>query len=108
MKKVIFREADYTEYDILYDDDTIKAALCRYIEENEYNPDIKNYINSVKWSVEQVKRKITLTEAEAEKLEMLVNYYDVHGVRSILEYNKEFVVDDLNTILRILAKVLEV
>lgn len=90
------------------DDDTIKAALNRYIDENEYNPEIKNYITSVNWSVEQVKRNITITEAEAEKLEMLVNYYDVHGVRSILEYNKEFVVDDLNTILRILAKVLEV
>lgn len=90
------------------DDDTIKAALCRYIEENEYNPELKNYINSVNWSVEQAKRKITLTEAEAEKLEMLVNYYGVHGVRSILEYNKEFVIDDLNTILRILEKVLEV
>ena len=90
------------------DDDTIKAALCRYIEENEYNPEIKNYINSVNWSFTEEKRKITLTEAEAEKLEMLVNYYGVHGVRSILEYNKEFVIDDLNTILRILEKVLEV
>lgn len=90
------------------DDDTIKAALCRYIEENEYNPELKNYITSVNWSIEQAKRKIILTEAEAEKLEMLVTYYDVHGVRSILEYNREFVVDDLNTILRILEKVLEV
>jgi hypothetical protein len=90
------------------DDDTIKAALCRYIEENEYNPEIKGYITSVNWSITEEKRKITLTEAEAEKLEMLVNYYDVHGVRSILEYNREFVIDDLNTILRILKKVLEV
>lgn len=90
------------------DDDTIKAALCRYIEENEYNPELKNYITSVNWSFTEEKRKVTLTESEAEKLEMLVNYYNVHGVRSILEYNKEFVIDDLNTILRILEKVLEV
>ena len=27
----------------------VKSALCDYITRNEYNPDIKNYINSVNW-----------------------------------------------------------
>ena len=27
----------------------IKAALCYYIDTNEYNPEIKSYINSVIW-----------------------------------------------------------
>lgn len=27
----------------------VKAALCRYIKENEYNLDICKYINSNKW-----------------------------------------------------------
>ena len=27
----------------------VKAALCRYIDEQGYNPDIKVYINSVNW-----------------------------------------------------------
>ena len=30
----------------------IKRELCRYIDEQEYNPEIKNYINSVTWLVE--------------------------------------------------------
>ena len=27
----------------------VKRELCAYIENNEYNPEIKNYINSVNW-----------------------------------------------------------
>lgn len=27
----------------------VKCALCRYIDKNEYNPRIKDYINSVEW-----------------------------------------------------------
>lgn len=27
----------------------VKQALCKYIEEGEYNPKIKEYINSKKW-----------------------------------------------------------
>lgn len=27
----------------------IKQALCHYIDHNEYNPSIKQYINSVEW-----------------------------------------------------------
>lgn len=30
----------------------IKRELCRYIDKQEYNPEIKNYINSVTWLVE--------------------------------------------------------
>ena len=30
----------------------IKRELCRYIDEQKYNPEIKNYINSVTWLVE--------------------------------------------------------
>lgn len=29
----------------------IKRALCQYIDNNEYNPAIKKYINSVDWLV---------------------------------------------------------
>ena len=29
----------------------IKRELCRYIDEQGYNPDIKEYINSVEWLV---------------------------------------------------------
>lgn len=27
----------------------VKAALCKYIDMNDYNPDIKDFINSVDW-----------------------------------------------------------
>ena len=27
----------------------VKEALCKYIDDGEYNPDIKNYINSRNW-----------------------------------------------------------
>ena len=30
----------------------IKRELCRYIDEQEHNPEIKDYINSVEWLVE--------------------------------------------------------
>ena len=30
----------------------IKRELCQYIDEQEYNPEIKNYINNVTWLVE--------------------------------------------------------
>ena len=30
-------------------DDDVKRELCRYIDMNDYNPEIKNYINSVSW-----------------------------------------------------------
>lgn len=33
------------------DEEKVKEALCRYIDENEYNPAIKEYIKSKKWLV---------------------------------------------------------
>lgn len=30
-------------------EEDVKNALCQYIDENEYNPEIKKYINSVNW-----------------------------------------------------------
>ena len=30
-------------------EDDVRKALCNYIDENDYNPDIKAYINSRKW-----------------------------------------------------------
>ena len=30
-------------------EEDVKRALCDYIDRNDYNPDIKNYINSVAW-----------------------------------------------------------
>jgi len=30
-------------------DSDIKKELCKYILENDYNPDICNYINTIKW-----------------------------------------------------------
>ena len=31
------------------DESATKQALCDYIDNGQYNPDIKKYINSVKW-----------------------------------------------------------
>ena len=31
------------------EEDDVKKALCRYIDENDYNEDIKAYINSRNW-----------------------------------------------------------
>ena len=91
------------------DDDTIKAALSRYIEENEYNPEIKNYINSVNWSVKQVKRNITITEAEAEKLENMVSYYlERFSLDDMIRKHPGFVEEDFEKVLTILKKALEV
>ncbi len=30
-------------------EEDVKRALCDYIDKNEYNPEIKEYINSVNW-----------------------------------------------------------
>ena len=30
-------------------DADVRASLCRYIDQNGYNPEIKNYINSRRW-----------------------------------------------------------
>lgn len=30
-------------------EEDVKNALCQYIDENEYNPEIKKYINYVNW-----------------------------------------------------------
>lgn len=35
------------------DEDRVKEALKRYIDEQGYNPDIKKYIDSVDWLMEQ-------------------------------------------------------
>jgi hypothetical protein len=32
------------------DDEGAKAAMCRYIDEQDYNPEIKEYVNSVGWA----------------------------------------------------------
>ena len=53
-------------------------------------------------------KKITMAAADAEKLEMLVSYYDAHTVEKIHEKHPGFVEDDLTTILEILKKALEV
>lgn len=31
----------------------VKNALCKYIDENDYNPEIKKYINSQSWLMEE-------------------------------------------------------
>jgi hypothetical protein len=31
------------------EEEDVKKALCAYVEDNEYNPTIKDYINSVMW-----------------------------------------------------------
>lgn len=31
------------------DEENVKKALCDYIDRNDYNPTIKDYINSVEW-----------------------------------------------------------
>lgn len=53
-------------------------------------------------------KKITMSTEDAEKLEMLVSYYDFHTVERIHKKRPEFVEDDLTTILEILKKALEV
>ena len=52
--------------------------------------------------------KINLTCDEFERLDMLVSYYDHHGIDKILDHNPGFVHDDMKEILEILKKVLEV
>ena len=31
------------------DNADVQRALCKYIDDNEYNPEIKNYINAKAW-----------------------------------------------------------
>ncbi len=31
-------------------DADVKRELCRYIDDNGYNPEIKDFVNSVKWA----------------------------------------------------------
>ena len=44
-------------------EENTKAALCAYIDEQEYNPETKNYIHSVKWleTVTEQQKKCGLT-----------------------------------------------
>ena len=30
-------------------EDDVRNALCKYIDDQQYNPDIKNYVNSKTW-----------------------------------------------------------
>lgn len=30
-------------------EDEVRNALCKYIDDQQYNPEIKNYVNSKKW-----------------------------------------------------------
>lgn len=53
-------------------------------------------------------RKVTITAADAEKLENFVSYYNCHTVEKIATKHPGFVVDDLTEILGILETVLEV
>lgn len=34
-------------------EEDVKRELCRYIDDQEYNPDIKDYINSVTWLISE-------------------------------------------------------
>ena len=53
-------------------------------------------------------RKILLTSEEAEKLENFVYYYANHGVENIQERKPGFLVDDMTSILSILAEKLDI
>lgn len=52
--------------------------------------------------------KINLTCEQFERLDMLVSYYDHHGIDKLFENHPGFVHDDMQEILEILKKVLEV
>lgn len=30
-------------------EDDVRKALCKYVDDNQYDPDIKNYVNSKTW-----------------------------------------------------------
>ena len=53
-------------------------------------------------------KKIILTAADAETLENMVSYYNRFTVEAIAEKHAGFVSDDLEKVLKILEKVLEV
>lgn len=44
------------------DDNQAKRALCKYIDEHGYNPEIKEYIKSVSWTNESVPAAILVKE----------------------------------------------
>lgn len=45
-----YGNAHYIDYAMDYGSEKdVCAALCKYIDENDYNPKIKDYIKSVRW-----------------------------------------------------------
>lgn len=39
-------------------EDDVRKALCKYIDDQQYNPDIKNYVNSKTWLEPIVRRTL--------------------------------------------------
>ena len=52
----IMKQARFFEFDYIVDafctkqNKAIQEALCKYIDEQNYNPDYKDYINQVDWT----------------------------------------------------------
>ena len=53
--KYIYDEAMFFEFDYISKaldygtNEDIQKALCRYIDDNNYNPAVKDFINSINW-----------------------------------------------------------
>ncbi len=56
--RYIYDEAQIFGFDYIIDafdggtNKDCQKALCRYIDENNYNPDIKKFVNSFNWAEE--------------------------------------------------------
>lgn len=51
---------------------------------------------------------LVLTGREFERIENLIRYYEIHGVKRILEKHPSFVVDDFTELLAALKNIMEI
>lgn len=82
----------------------VQKALCEYIEDNDYNPEIKDYINSVNWLEKTLfiirndkEEEITRSEAiemakewQQDFSDCIYSYEDLATIQSNFEYLADY------------------
>lgn len=96
---------------MLYEYEKTRAAALRELN-NEQNAANRFTEITEKEITEKVYNTefehLVLTGNEFERIEALIRYYDVHGVKRILEKHPDFIVDDFTELLAALKSIMEI
>ena len=84
----------------------VKAALCAYIDGNQYNPEIKDYINNVYWIDNDPSGILESLQAHIEQKKKTIDFEsvqrEVRNTPEIRELNRQ--IEQGKMILRIFDK----